>query len=58
MLVSYTGYNEVIVTTKENEAKCLALYFKENNGRDLENYDRHEHSEHSVGVRSNVLIIG
>lgn len=42
MIVTYTGHDEVIVTTEADEQQMLAEYFTEDSGRDLVMYDRDE----------------
>lgn len=47
MLVTYTGHDEVLVTTEANERAFIKEYFK-NGFRNVENYDR------EVGVSAHV----
>lgn len=42
MIVTYTGADEVIVTTEADEQQMLAEYFTPDTGRDLVEYDRDE----------------
>jgi hypothetical protein len=49
-LITYTGFEEVLVTTSEQEPEMMREYFTEG-GRELEDYDR-EVYEDFVHVRS------
>jgi hypothetical protein len=54
--VIYTDGNEVIITTKKNEAMMLEQCFAGHGGegdRCLEEYDRDESKDHSVSITCN-----
>lgn len=55
MLVSYNGQSEIIVTTKNKEAETVKLYFTEG-GRDLDEYDRQEHTDCGLSVLAKAKI--
>ena len=55
MLVTYTGGNEVIITTLEREHEVVTGYFGPSMGRDLEEYDREvEGQEAAIVFRSEI----
>lgn len=49
MYVVYSNYEEVIVTTLENEHKTIKEYFTEG-GRDPEEYDREGMTQAAVAI--------
>ena len=60
MIVTYTGADEVIVTTDADERQMLAEYFAEDTGRELVMYDRDEarpNAQYEVVVISTRLTV-
>jgi hypothetical protein len=55
MYIVFQGGYEVLVTTSENEAKFIQLYFNEG-GRDLDDYDRLEVSGPGVCLTPSIQI--
>lgn len=53
MLVSYTGFYEVLVIDKKDEEKFLKEYFSSDSGRDLDSYDRDE-SDYCLEITSSL----
>jgi len=49
--IIYQGRDETIITTPEEEANTVRLYFTEG-GRNLEDYDRDEVTTEAVQVRT------
>ncbi len=57
MFVVYTDGNEVLVTTRKREARCLKEWFS-NTGRDTEDFDRREFANRdAIRIRSNHLLV-
>jgi len=55
-LVVYCGNDEIIVTTKKNEARMLAEYFHAKTGRKVEDYDRNV--KMTIRIASEVVVSG
>lgn len=49
--IIYSGREETIVCTPENEKKMLKQYFKDG-GRDIDEYDRYESFDIAVSVEA------
>ena len=55
MYIVYSSRDEAIITTPENEAKTIEMYFTEG-GRVLEDYDREVVNEEAVCILSKVMV--
>ena len=40
MIITYAGWDEVLVCTPETEPELLRTWFADDSGRDVEEYDR------------------
>lgn len=54
--ITYTGDDEILVTTKKNEKKVISEWFSLANGRDSNKYIRYETEDDLVFIRTRVDI--
>ncbi len=55
--ITYTGPDEVLVTTPDQEKACLKEWFAKGLGRNLEeDYDRVEHTNEAVNISTSLSV--
>ena len=55
MFVVFSNMREVIITTKEDEARTVESFFTWG-GRELDNYDRKETADCGVRIRTDLVV--